>query len=135
MKTPPTPPSGRSPRTISWPRSTTRSGSRSPRRSTTSSTARCRSRAASRCWNSGASSSHQGEKEIRMRWVGLATFLAIVAVRAGAAREPDVAKQLVGTWQLTKAVVGGNALPDEVVKNLRLELIEGKYRVIGAESP
>src|SRR3954454_20816170 len=65
----------------------------------------------------------------------IATLLVAGVVRTDDARNADVSKKFVGTWQLTRGVVGGNALPEEVVKNIRLELTDGKYRLTGAESP
>jgi uncharacterized protein (TIGR03067 family) len=65
----------------------------------------------------------------------LLTLLAVRAVHADDAKNADVRKQLLGTWQLTQGVVGGSPLPEQVVKNIRLELTDGKYRVTGAESP
>jgi uncharacterized protein (TIGR03067 family) len=64
----------------------------------------------------------------------IAALLVAGAVLADDAKD-DGPKKFIGTWQLTKGVVGGNALPEEVVKNLRLELTDGKYKVTGAESP
>jgi uncharacterized protein (TIGR03067 family) len=72
---------------------------------------------------------------MRMHWMLVAALLAVGAVRADDAGKGDVAKHLFGTWQLTRGVVGGNPLPEEVVKKLRLELTEGKYNLTGAESP
>lgn len=56
-------------------------------------------------------------------------------IAADDSKKPDVAKKILGTWQLTKGVVGGNPFPEELVKKLQLELTEGKYKLIGAESP
>lgn len=50
-------------------------------------------------------------------------------------KKPEVAKQMRGTWQLTKGVIAGNSMPEEAVKKLKLELSDGKYKLLGAESP
>jgi uncharacterized protein (TIGR03067 family) len=63
------------------------------------------------------------------------TLLTTVAAFADDDKKPDVAKKMVGTWQLTKGVVAGNPMPEEAVKKLKLELTEGKYKLHGAESP
>lgn len=65
----------------------------------------------------------------------LAAVLAAAAVQSAAAGSGDAAKQVIGTWQLTRGVVGGRALPKAVAEKLRLELTPGRYRLIGAESP
>jgi uncharacterized protein (TIGR03067 family) len=70
-----------------------------------------------------------------MRWLLMAAILAAGMVRPDGGKDADVSKELTGTWQLTRGVVGGNPLPEEAVKNIRLELTDGKYRVLGAESP
>lgn len=72
-----------------------------------------------------------------MRAILMAVVLAAGAVAAGAGGDgkADVSKKLIGTWQLTKGVVGGSPFPHAVAKKLRLELTEGKYRLTGAESP
>src|SRR5947209_786996 len=59
----------------------------------------------------------------------------MIAVGAADARETDVSKRLLGTWQLTKGVVGGSPFPEAAAKRIRLELTDGKYKLIGAESP
>src|SRR5258708_7169808 len=47
----------------------------------------------------------------------------------------DVAKKIVGTWQMTKAVLGGAALSKKTVQSIRLELTDKTYSLTGAESP
>ncbi|HVJ79527.1 MAG TPA: TIGR03067 domain-containing protein [Planctomycetia bacterium] len=65
----------------------------------------------------------------------LATLILACAALAEEPKKEDVAKNLLGTWQLTKGVVAGNPFPEEVVKKLKLELTDGKYKLLGAESP
>jgi len=75
---------------------------------------------------------------IRAMLFATATVLTTGTLLSFAADEPkksDVGKKVLGTWQLTKGVVGGNPFPDELVNKLQLELTEGKYKLIGAESP
>ena len=64
-----------------------------------------------------------------------ATVFAAGAVLADDEKKPDMTKKMIGTWQLTKGVIAGNPLPEEAVKKLKLELTDGKYKLIGAESP
>ena len=70
-----------------------------------------------------------------MRVMLFAVLLAAGAVRADDAKNAGVSKKVNGTWQLTKGVVGGNALPEAAVKKLQLALADGKYTLTGAESP
>jgi len=60
---------------------------------------------------------------------------AICTARPADDEKAKVTKKLLGAWQLTKGVVGGNPFPEELVKKLQLELTEGKYKLLGAESP
>src|SRR5437588_7259722 len=70
-----------------------------------------------------------------MLGVLIAALLVLGPPRADDGTNAGVSKKLTGTWQLTRGVVGGNALPGEAVKKIRLELTDGKYRLTGAESP
>jgi len=72
---------------------------------------------------------------MRLGVILTATVLAAGAVLADDDKKPDVAKNIVGTWQLTKGVIAGNPMPEEAVKKLKLELTNGKYKLEGAESP
>jgi uncharacterized protein (TIGR03067 family) len=70
-----------------------------------------------------------------MRALFLALLFVAGSVQADHAKRPNVAKELIGKWQLTKGVVAGSPLPEPMVKNIKLELTDGKYRLGGAESP
>ena len=72
---------------------------------------------------------------MNMRWMLIVTLLTAGVARADDTKNADVSKKLIGTWQLTKGVVGGNSLPEAAVKGIRLELTDGKYTLTGAESP
>src|SRR5947207_4070297 len=65
----------------------------------------------------------------------VAALLVAGAVLADDGKNADVSKQFIGTWQLTRGVVAGNAFPEDAAKNIRLELTDGKYKLTGAESP
>ena len=70
-----------------------------------------------------------------IRWTLLAGLLAAGPVGGAVPRNADVASRLIGTWQMTKGIVGGQPLPADTVNRLRLELTAGEYTVTGAESP
>lgn len=65
----------------------------------------------------------------------IAALLALAAVGADEGKNAGVSKKFIGTWQLTKGVVAGNAFPEAAVKSIRLQLTDGKYTLTGAESP
>jgi len=65
----------------------------------------------------------------------IAALMVVGSVFVGDGKTDEISKKLVGTWQLTRGIVAGNALPAEAVKNIRLELTDGKYKLTGAESP
>jgi len=65
----------------------------------------------------------------------IAALMVVGSILVGDGKNDDISKKLIGTWQLTRGVVGGNALPAEAVKSIRLELTDGRYRLTGAESP
>ena len=70
-----------------------------------------------------------------VRALFLALLFAAGSVQADHAKKPNVAKELIGKWQLTKGVVAGSPLPETMVKNIKLELADGIYTLGGAESP
>jgi uncharacterized protein (TIGR03067 family) len=70
-----------------------------------------------------------------MRVMAAMALLISGALLADDDKKPDVAKKVVGTWQLTKGVIAGNPMPEETAKKLKLELTDGKYKLLGAESP
>ena len=72
---------------------------------------------------------------MHMGWIPAAALLLISVARADDSRSRGLSKRLIGNWQMTKGVVGGNPFPDEAVRKMRLELTGGKYKLIGAESP
>ena len=53
-----------------------------------------------------------------------------VSLSAFAANPADDAKELNGTWIPTKAELGGQAMPDAVLKSISLKLDDGKYEVL-----
>lgn len=70
----------------------------------------------------------------------IAGALALLLLVAGAAqadtgRSAPLTKRAVGAWQLTSGVVGGTPIPGKAVRNIRLYLTAGHYRLAGAESP
>jgi uncharacterized protein (TIGR03067 family) len=65
-------------------------------------------------------------------------FLAIAATSTGmAAEEPDDAKAVQGTWVPVKAELGGQPLPDALLKTITLKTGKGEYEVTieGAPGP
>ena len=66
----------------------------------------------------------------------LAAMLAVVGLAgADAKKDAAAAKKMLGTWKLTSGTMAGGPFPEEIVKTLRLELTDGKYKLTGAESP
>jgi uncharacterized protein (TIGR03067 family) len=59
------------------------------------------------------------------------TVIALAAAPEGA----DEAKTLQGTWLPTKAELGGQPMPEAVLKTIRLVLDDGKYTAYVGEEP
>lgn len=55
--------------------------------------------------------------------------LALIALAPTLTRGDAPEEKVDGTWIPTKAVIGGQALPDEVLKTIKLELDGEKYTV------
>ena len=65
--------------------------------------------------------------------IGLVLAMSLVAFAATAA--DDDAKAVQGTWLPTKAELGGQPMPDAVLKTIRLELDNGKYVAYVGDEP
>jgi uncharacterized protein (TIGR03067 family) len=83
---------------------------------------------------------YKNGKENEMRI--LCTLVAVLALvgtagvsGADGKKEAAAAKKMLGTWKLIKGTMAGGPFPEEIVKTLRLELTDGKYKLTGAESP
>jgi uncharacterized protein (TIGR03067 family) len=61
-------------------------------------------------------------------------LVTAAALRAWAAIPGDDAQAVQGNWQLIAAELGGRAMPDALVKIVRMKLADGRYEVT-AESP
>lgn len=70
-----------------------------------------------------------------IRWLLVAPLLFAGSVRADNDRSAALSKKLIGAWQLVKGSVAGTPFPEEMVKKIRLDLTDGKYKLTGAESP
>jgi len=60
----------------------------------------------------------------------LMTMLLAVVLAGADAKADDDAKLLTGNWQPVQGEVGGQKLPEDVLKNLSLSMTDGKYTVI-----
>jgi uncharacterized protein (TIGR03067 family) len=70
-----------------------------------------------------------------MKRISFITLVFAVSLAAFAAAPADDAKAVQGTWRPTKAVLGGQPMPDAVVKSISLKLDNGKYEVFVGDSP
>jgi len=57
------------------------------------------------------------------------------SLAAIAAAPPDDAKAVQGSWTPTKADLGGQPMPEAVLKTISLKLDNGKYEVFAGGSP
>lgn len=64
--------------------------------------------------------------------LGLLLGTALLAL---AAATPDDAKTIQGTWLPIAAELGGQPVPDAVLKTIRLRLAAGRYEVFVGEQP
>ena len=60
----------------------------------------------------------------------LTTMLLTVVLAGADAKVDDDTKMLVGNWQPIQGEIGGQKLPEDVLKNLSLSMADGKYTVI-----
>jgi len=65
----------------------------------------------------------------------ISVIFAAVAIAASAAEASDDAKALEGTWRPTIAQLGGQPMPDAVLKIISLKLDNGKYEVFVGDEP
>jgi len=72
---------------------------------------------------------------MKMHALLIVALLAVGTVQASTAQNVDLTKKVLGTWQLTKGVIGGTPMPAGEVSKIRIELTDGRYRLTGAESP
>jgi uncharacterized protein (TIGR03067 family) len=67
--------------------------------------------------------------------IALILTVSFAAFTTAAADDKDDAKTVQGTWLPVKADLGGQAMPDAVLKTIRLELNDGKYTAYVGEEP
>ncbi len=65
----------------------------------------------------------------------LSLSLVIAALRAFSGVSLDDAKAIQGTWAPVTAILGGQPMPESVVKSISLKLTEGKYHVLVGTAP
>ena len=65
----------------------------------------------------------------------LCLCLAVVVSPAAFAADPPDTKAIEGSWTPIKAELGGQPLPDAVLKTISLKLADGKYEAIGGGHP
>ena len=65
----------------------------------------------------------------------LCLCLAVVVSPAAFAADPPDTKAIEGSWTPIKAELGGQPLPDAVLKTISLKLADGKYETMGGGHP
>jgi len=65
----------------------------------------------------------------------LCLCLAVVVSPAAFAADPPDTKAIEGSWTPIKAELGGQPLPDAVLKTISLKLADGKYEAMGGGHP
>ena len=65
-------------------------------------------------------------------YIGLTVAASLTAF---AAAPPDDAKAVQGSWTPTKADLGGQPMPEAVLKSISLKLDNGKYEVFVGDQP
>jgi uncharacterized protein (TIGR03067 family) len=60
--------------------------------------------------------------------------IAVIGLNAFAADSPDN-KKIEGSWLPVKAELGGQPMPDEVLKTISMKLADGKYQVVADGHP
>jgi len=70
-----------------------------------------------------------------MKRISFITLVFAVSLAAFAAEPTNDATAVQGKWRPTKAVLGGQPIPDAVVKSISLKLDNGKYEVFVGDSP
>jgi uncharacterized protein (TIGR03067 family) len=69
-----------------------------------------------------------------MKYILCLCLTAVVSTAAFAADLPD-AKAIEGSWTPIKAELGGQPMPDAVLKTISLKLVDGKYEVLADGHP
>jgi uncharacterized protein (TIGR03067 family) len=69
-----------------------------------------------------------------MKYILCLCLAVFVSTAAFAADLPD-AKAIEGSWAPVKAELGGQPMPDAVLKTIRLKLVDGKYEVLADGHP
>ena len=70
--------------------------------------------------------------------ISAATLISLgilLATQNSSAAEPPDAKMMEGTWLPLKAELGGQPMPDNVLKSITLKLGDGKYAVTVGAAP
>jgi uncharacterized protein (TIGR03067 family) len=78
---------------------------------------------------------HNQQIKNTMKNILCVCFVVATSLTAQAADESDDHKALQGDWIPVKAELGGQSVPDAVLKTISLKLIKNEYEVLAAGKP